>query len=138
MKKNKLSDERAIQNLMVSYAFSNDDGDIASLGELFKDATFWIDDLSATGREEISAIAANMIQLMENGRSATTHEITNIVIEISPGAESATAKAYWTLYKTVNGLAREAVMSGRYQDKFTFRGGSWRFSERKATVLWKL
>ncbi|RBQ06730.1 nuclear transport factor 2 family protein [Pedobacter miscanthi] len=136
--KNKISDERAIENLMVAYAFANDDADIARLGELFKDATFWIDQMSAKGKEEISAVATSMIQVLENGRSATTHEITNIIIEIAQDGLSASAQAYWTLYKTVSGEPRTAVMSGRYSDKFTFGKDNWHFLERKASVLWQL
>lgn len=122
---------------MVAYAYANDDADISALGKLFKDAIFYIDELSAKGSQEIEAVAAGMIQKLDNGRSATTHEITNIMIDIAQDSLSANARAYWTLYKTIPGLAREAVMSGRYEDKFIF-DGEWHFTQRKATVLWKL
>ena len=133
-----LSSERDIENLMVSYAYVNDDADIKGLGELFKDATFRLDDNSATGRQELEAIAGSMIMLRDDGRSATTHEITNIMIEIDADGKTATGKAYWTLYKTISGSAREAVLSGRYLDKLVYRENHWSFLERNATTLWKL
>jgi len=137
MEQQKISHERAIENLMVSYAYANDDADIKLLGSLYKDAVFHIDEVSAKGSGEIEAIAGSMIQIMENGRSATTHEITNIIIEIDTNGETATGRAYFTLYKTLSGNPREAIMSGRYADKFFFDQG-WHFKERKASVLWKL
>src|SRR5260370_21732495 len=48
-----VSGERAIENLISSYAFVNDDADIAGLGELFADAVFTLDETTARGREEI-------------------------------------------------------------------------------------
>jgi len=136
--KQHISHERAIENLMVSYAYANDDANTKQLGEIFKDATFKLDAISAVGSEEIEAAAISMIEVMADGRSATTHEITNISIEIGQDAETATGKAYWTLYKTISGSSREAVLSGRYQDRFVFHNGQWRFHERNATILWKL
>jgi hypothetical protein len=133
-----ISNERAIANLIVSYAFANDDADIKKLGYIFKDAVFKLGGITATGQQEIEAVAGNIIKVMEDGRSSTTHEITNIMIETDEKAGSAQARSYWTLYKTVSGEPREAVLSGRYEDSFVFKSGQWAFKERVATILWKL
>ena len=137
MKEN-ISNERAIENLMVSYAYANDDADIKQLGQLFKDATFKLDAVTAIGSDEIEAIAITMIEVMPNGRSSTTHELTNIIIAIDVKAGTATGNAYWTLYKTIPGTPRMAVLSGRYHDAFILKDGQWYFKERNATILWKL
>ena len=133
-----ISNERAIENLMVSYAYANDDANIKLLGQIFKDATFKLDETAANGSAEIEAIAGHMIALREDGRSATTHEITNITVEIDAKGTTATGNAYWTLYQTISGSPRLAVLSGRYQDKLIFNKGEWKFLERNATTLWKL
>jgi ketosteroid isomerase-like protein len=132
-----LSSERAIENLISSYAFLNDDADIAGLGELFADAVCTIDETTARGREEIEHLAGGIIEVQENGRSTTTHEVTNIMIEIDEEAGTAVGHAYWTLYQTVSGTPRQPVLSGRYLDRFERRDGRWRFAERNATSLWK-
>ena len=44
-----VSSERAIENLISSYAFLNDDADIAGLGELFADAVCTLDETTARG-----------------------------------------------------------------------------------------
>jgi hypothetical protein len=77
-----VSSERAIENLISSYAFLNDDADIAGLGELFADAVFTLDETTARGREEIEHRARGLIQVNEDGASQTRHNITNLIIEV--------------------------------------------------------
>jgi ketosteroid isomerase-like protein len=132
-----VSSERAIENLISSYAFLNDDADIGGLGELFADAVCTLDETTARGREEIEQLARSIIEVGEDGRSTTTHEITNIMIEIDEEAGTAVGRAYWTLYKTVSGTPRRPVLSGRYLDRFKRRDGQWRFAEWNAISLWK-
>ena len=53
-----MPDERAIENLMVEYAYRNDDFDIQGLGELFADAAFTLDGLTVQNRSEVEGLAA--------------------------------------------------------------------------------
>ena len=136
-KRNAMSSERVIANLMSAYAYRNDDADFAGLGDLYADAVFSLDGAAAHGREEMETGARNIIEVGEDGRSTTTHEITNIMIEIDEEAGTAIGHAYWTLYQTVSGTPRQPVLSGRYLDRFERRDGQWRFAERNATTLWR-
>ena len=92
-----LTSERAIENLISSYAFLNDDADIAGLGELFAEAVCTLDGSTARGRHEVEALARNIINVGEDGRSTTTHEVTNIMIDIDEVGGTAIGRAYWTL-----------------------------------------
>jgi ketosteroid isomerase-like protein len=130
------SSERAIENLVSSYAFLNDDADIAGLGELFADAVCTLDGVTARGRQEVETLARSIIDVGQDGRSTTSHEITNIMIEVDEVGGSAIGRAYWTLYQAVSGNPRQPVLSGRYLDRFERRNGRWRFAERIATSLW--
>jgi ketosteroid isomerase-like protein len=132
-----VSSERAIENLISVYAFLNDDADIAGLGELFADAVCTLDGTTARGRDEIEHLARGIIEVREDGRSTTTHEITNIMIEINEEAGTAVGQAYWTLHQALSGTPRQPLLSGRYLDRFERRDGQWRFAERNATSLWK-
>ena len=132
-----LSSERAIENLIASYAFLNDDADIAGLGELFADAVCTLDGTTARGSEEVETLARTIIDVGADGRSTTSHEITNIMLDIDEVAGTAVGRAYWTLYQAVSGTPRKPVLSGRYLDRFERRNGRWRFAERIATSLWK-
>src|SRR6202171_6536317 len=132
-----VSSERAIENLISSYAFLNDDADIAGLGVLFADAVCTLDGTTARCRQEVETLARNIIDVGEDGRSTTCHEITNIMIEIDEAAGTAVGQAYWTLYQAVSGTPRQPVLSRRYPDRFERRDGQWRFAQRTATSLWK-
>jgi ketosteroid isomerase-like protein len=132
-----VSSERAIANLIASYAFLNDDADIAGLGELFADAVCTLDGTTARGRQEIETLARTIINVGQDGRSTTSHEFTNIMIDVDEVADTAIGRAYWTLYVAVSGAPRQPVLAGRYLDRFERRNGQWRFTERTATTLWK-
>jgi hypothetical protein len=132
-----LSSERAIENLISSYAFRNDDADIVGIGELFADAVCTLDGVTARGRQEVETLARNIIDVGADGRSTTSHEITNIMIEVDEVGGTAIGRAYWTLYQAVSGTPRQPVLAGRYLDRFERRNGQWRFAERIATSLWK-
>jgi ketosteroid isomerase-like protein len=132
-----VSNERAIENLIASYAFLNDDADIAGLGELFADAVCTLDGTTARGKQEVQALARNIINVGEDGRSTTSHEITNIMLDIDEEAGVAVGRAYWTLYQAVSGRPRQPVLAGRYLDRFECRDGQWRFAERTATTRWR-
>jgi hypothetical protein len=111
-----VSSERAIENLIASYAFLNDDADITGLGELFATRT--------------------IINVGQDGRSTTSHEITNIMLDIDEVAGTAVGRAYWTVYQAVSGSPRQPILAGRYHDRFQRRDGVWRFAEWTATTLW--
>jgi ketosteroid isomerase-like protein len=132
-----LSSERAIENLISSYAFLNDDADIVGLGELFADAVCTLDGVTARGRQEVETLARNIIDVGADGRSSSSHEITNIMIEVDEVGGTAIGRAYWTLYQAVSGTPRQPVLAGRYLDRFERRDGRWRFAERIATSLWQ-
>jgi 3-phenylpropionate/cinnamic acid dioxygenase small subunit len=92
--------------------------------------------LSARGRDEIEAVTGAMIGTNPDGTSATSHTISNLIIEVDEDAGTAEARAYWTLLRCVPGLPLEPVRSGRYRDRFERRDGAWRFVQRTATTTW--
>jgi hypothetical protein len=131
-----VSSERAIENLIASYAFLNDDADIAGLGELFANAVCTLDGTTARGRYEVETLARTIINVGPDGRSTTSHEITNIILDIDEVAGTAVGRAYWTVYQAVSGSPRQPILAGRYHDRFQRRDGVWRFAEWTATTLW--
>jgi ketosteroid isomerase-like protein len=131
-----VSSERAIENLISSYAFLNDDADIAGLGELFADAVFTLDETSARGREQIEQRARSIIQVNDDGTSQTRHTITNLIIEVDEEAGTANGRAYWTVFQSARGLPQEPVLAGRYRNRFERHDGTWRFTELNATTTW--
>ena len=131
-----VSSERAIANLIASYAFLNDDADIAGLGELFADAVCTLDGTTARGRQEVEALARTIINVGQDGRSTTSHEFTNIMIDVDEGAGTAVGQAYWTVYQAVSGCPRQRIPPGPVHSHFELGDGVWRFAEWTATTLW--
>lgn len=129
--------EQEITNLISAYAFRNDDLDIEGLGDLFAEAVFTLDGNTANGKSEVVAFARAIIPSGPDGFAATSHEITNLMIEVDGAAGTATAKSYWTVYQSVSGTPRLAVLAGRYDDHFVRRDGQWRFTSRAAVTRWK-
>jgi hypothetical protein len=130
------SSERAIENLISSYAFLNDDGDVRGLGELFADAAFTLDGRTAQGREEIEAIAGTVIEKNPVGTSRTSHTISNLIIEVDEDAGTAEARSYWTRLQPLPGLRLVPIRHGRDHDRFECRDGACRFVARTATTRW--
>ena len=133
-----ISSERQILNLLAAYAFRNDDVDIAGLGDLFAKAVFTLDGAVARGKGEIEAMAAAIIPVGPDGRSTTSHEITNSSMEVDESSGRATAQSYWTLYHEVSGTPRQAIMAGRYNDEFALGEDRWEFTRREAIIRWRL
>jgi ketosteroid isomerase-like protein len=131
-----VSSERAIENLISSYAYLNDDADIAGLGELLADAVCTLDATTVRGRDEVEQLARDIIQVNEDGTSLTRHNITNLIIDVDEDAGTATARAYWTVHQSVHGFPQHAVLAGRYQNRFERHDDKWRFTELNATTTW--
>ena len=129
--------EQEITNLISAYAFRNDDMDFDGLGDLFSEAVFTLDGNTAHGKNEVEAFARAIIPMGPDGFAATSHEITNLMIEVDDPAGTATAQSYWTVYQSVSGTPRLAVLAGRYDDHFVRRHGEWRFAKRTAVSRWK-
>lgn len=132
-----ISDEAAIANLMVEYAYRNDDFDVAGLGELFAESAFTLDGQTVRGREEVVSLAGQMIHPGDDGRSATArdHPCDG---RHRPLCENSGRSGLLDALRHRHGLPREALQSGRDIDTFDNSSGTWRFTKREATTLWRL
>ena len=52
-------------------------------------------------------------------------------IEVDDDAGTAVSRAYFTVLQALPDLALQAIVSGRYYDRFERREGQWRFVERR-------
>lgn len=105
-----VDDHRAIENLIVSYAFLVDAGDFAAVEKMLRD----------------------MVIVYEDGTPRTQHVTTNIAIEVT--GDEALSRAYFTVLQAVPGLPLQPIAAGSYHDSFTRHEGTWHFTERRATV----
>jgi 3-phenylpropionate/cinnamic acid dioxygenase small subunit len=124
----------AIQNLIATYAELVDDGDFAGLGALLAHATFTGSGAPVSGPEAIEKMFRDMLIVYDDGTPRTRHVTTNIAIEADEEAGTAVSRAYFTVLQALPDLALQAIVSGRYRDRFERRDGQWRFAERRVRV----
>jgi 3-phenylpropionate/cinnamic acid dioxygenase small subunit len=125
------SDREAIAALIHRYADLLDRGQLADVAELFARGT-WRS--GATGRaltqDEVRATYDRVI-LYDDGTPRTHHLITNLSIDVTEGADEASASCYFTVLQGVDpGEPIQTILSGRYLDQFHRGADGWHFYER--------
>jgi 3-phenylpropionate/cinnamic acid dioxygenase small subunit len=124
------SSNRAIENLIATYAELVDDGDFAGVGILLACATFTGGAGSASGAEAIEEMLRGNVIIYEDGTPGTKHVTTNVAIEVDEEAGTAVSRSYFTVLQALPDLPLQPIVSGRYDDRFERREGRWRFVER--------
>jgi SnoaL-like domain len=125
---------RAIENLIATYAELVDKGDFAGLGALLAGAIFTGSSAPVSGAGVIEQMFRDLLIVYDDGTPRTKHVTTNVIIDADEGAGTATARSYVTVFQARPGLALQAIMSGRYHDRFQRRDGHWRFAERQVLI----
>lgn len=120
-----------IAALVYAYASAIDAGDFPALAALFTRATLRSDGRPEVrrGRDEVLALYESMVRLYD-GRPGTKHVTTNLVVDPSPDGTSASASSYYTVFQALPGLALQAIVAGRYQDRFARDESGWHFTDR--------
>ncbi|MGN6472729.1 MAG: nuclear transport factor 2 family protein [Mycobacteriales bacterium] len=126
-----MSDREAIAALIHRYAELLDAGRLAEVAELFSQGT-WRS--GATGRaltqEQVRGVYDQVI-LYDDGTPRTHHLITNLMIDVTEGADEASASCYFTVLQGVDPAKPiETIVSGRYVDQFRRGTTGWYFHER--------
>jgi hypothetical protein len=125
---------RAIENLIATYAELVDSGDFPGLGTLLAEATFRGSGDPVSGAGAIEQMFRSMLIVYDDGTPRTKHITTNIIIDADEQAGTAVTRSYVTVFQARPGLALQAIMSGRYHDRFQRRDDHWRFTERRVLI----
>ena len=122
-------DRTAIAALVFAYAERLDAGDFAGVAALFADGVFRSD---RGGRYEGAAAVRDVLErlviLHDDGTPKTKHVTTNLVIEVD--AMVASARSYFTVLQATPSVPLQAIVAGRYHDRFEQHDGIWRFADR--------
>jgi 3-phenylpropionate/cinnamic acid dioxygenase small subunit len=70
------------------------------------------------------------VKLHADGTPRTKHVTTNVIVEIDEAAGTATARSYFTVFQQTAAVPLQAIVAGRYHDRFARAAGGWRFTER--------
>jgi 3-phenylpropionate/cinnamic acid dioxygenase small subunit len=124
-------DRAAIAALIHRYAERIDAGDLDGLAALFADAVYRSD---RGGRYEGAAavreVLGRLVKLHEDGTPRTKHVTTNLVVDVDAAAGTATARSYFTVFQQTAAIPLQAIVAGRYEDRFVRAARGWRFAER--------
>ena len=124
-----LEEKDAIRELLARYCFHFDNGEFEEWLDCFtEDATF---DVVTLGRFSGRDALRMFLQLvpLTNGLPMMKHCVMNSIVRVDGGRASAQS------YVLVVAHAGEILglnVAGRYDDQLTKRGGTWRFTERRA------
>lgn len=125
------SSEIAIANLVYRYAECIDSGDLEAASELFRHARVYMGaELGEVGHEQVLALWYQSIVIYPDGTPRTKHVITNPIIEVDETAGTGTCRTYYTVMQQAGDGGLQAVICGRYHDRFERVDGNWRFSHR--------
>jgi hypothetical protein len=121
----------AITALIFTYAERIDAGDLVGVASMFGGATFGSAQGGAyRGSDAVLEVLSRLVILYADGTPRTKHVTTNLVIELDEAEARATARSYFTVLQATDGLRLQAIVAGRYHDRFVCADGAWRFDER--------
>jgi len=125
-----LEDRLAIEDLLIRYVTALDRGDVEVVCECFtNDAVLESPVIGRiAGHAAIRDFADRFAAQLAAGVQFR-HFVTNIVVDLAPGAERAQVSAYLLVLITKDGQSRR-LPPGRYQCEAVKDGGNWRFSHR--------
>jgi hypothetical protein len=129
---------QGVANLIYGLAEAIDAADGARIAEVLGDATFVLgDNPPRVGGEAFAAmVEGGMIRY--DGSPRTQHVVTNVAITIDDGDDdpvTATARSLVTVLQAVApDFPLQAVLAGRYHDRFTWTAGGWAWVERRMTI----
>jgi 3-phenylpropionate/cinnamic acid dioxygenase small subunit len=127
-----MADHRdAIAALIYAYAESLDAGDLDAVARLFAQATLRSDGYPEVrrGSAQVLDLYQQMVQLYD-GKPCTKHVTSNLVIDVDESGAAANARSYYTVFQARPELPLQAIIGGRYHDRFTRNDGEWRFADR--------
>ncbi|WP_067714340.1 nuclear transport factor 2 family protein [Nocardia yamanashiensis] len=124
-------DTTAIMNLIAKYAELVDDGDFGGVGALFSGGVFRGGG-GVVGGEEVEGMLRGMVIVYEDGTPRTHHVTTNVAVEME--GDEAAARSYFTVFQALPESPLQAIVTGRYRDRFGRVEGEWRFLEREVDI----
>ena len=126
---------REIENLVYAYAERIDAGDLAGVGELFRNGRIEAaPGVVFEGVDQVRGLYESATRLYDDGTPHTKHVTTNVTIEVDDEAGTATARSYYTVYQQTDALPLQAIIAGRYRDTFHRVSGQWWFDTRQMFV----
>jgi 3-phenylpropionate/cinnamic acid dioxygenase small subunit len=123
---------REIERLLYTYAERLDAGDFEGVAALFAHADLGAEGGPAVhGRDAVLAMYRASVRLHADGTPRTRHVTTNVVVDVDEAAGTASARSCFTVFQQLDDFPLQAIIVGRYRDRFARTDGAWHFAERR-------
>lgn len=124
-------DRAAIAALIYGYAERIDAGDLDGVAAYFAQAVYRSDKGGRyVGAAAVREVLGALVKLHDDGTPRTKHVTTNLVVDVAPARDAATARSYFTVLQATAAIPLQPIVAGRYHDAFVREGGIWRFADR--------
>ena len=130
-----MDSREAIQRLLYAYSDTIDRGDFEATALLFGDDGLYgmVGSAAAQGAQQVLATFQRSVRLYD-GVPRTRHIVTNVVIDVEPGATSGTARSYVNVLHQPNDSPLIPIAAGTYHDRVHLVDGQWLFAERRMHI----
>jgi hypothetical protein len=129
-----MRDKQSIYEVLVRYCRGVDRCDEDLIRSTFHDDSY--DDhgyWKGPGHE----LAPFLADRLRKANSATTHSITNVLIELEGDLARSEAQVHATLIRKGSDPVEVDVVGARYLDRFSRRAGTWRIEHRTVVLDWQ-
>jgi hypothetical protein len=129
-----LLDKQSIYEVLVTYCRGVDrcDEDLirsAFHDDAYDDHGYW----KGPGHE----LAPFLADRLRKANSATTHSITNVLIELDGDLARSESQVHATLIREGSDPVEVDVVGARYLDRFSRRAGTWGIEHRTVVLDWR-
>lgn len=128
-----MNDRYEIEALILRYADLIDAGDFAGVGELFGHGAITFPDgtVLAAGAEAVTKLyTATTRRYDDDGTPHTTHLVTNLLVHLDDGGDTASADSRFTVLQALPDLPLQPIATGRYHDTFVRTDDGWHWATR--------
>jgi hypothetical protein len=129
-----LIDKQSIHEVLVRYCRGVDRCDEELIRSAFHTDSYDDHGYWKGSGHELASFLANRLQ---NANSATTHSITNVLIELDGDLARCESQVHATLIRRGAGPVEVDVVGARYLDRFSRRANTWRIEHRTVVLDWR-
>jgi 3-phenylpropionate/cinnamic acid dioxygenase small subunit len=124
---------REIEDLLYEYAERIDAGDFAGVGRLFARGQIVASSINRVfrGEDEVRGMYEMATRRYDDGTPRTQHVMSNVRIRLDTVARGAVAHLRFTVFQSLPDFPLQAIIAGRYEDRFARDDLGWHFAERK-------
>jgi hypothetical protein len=128
-----LLDKQSIYEVLITYCRGVDRCDEALVRSVYHEDSF---DDHGYWRGSGADFAPFVTRRLTAANSATTHAITNVMIELDGDSAWSESQVMATLVRKDSQPLKADVMGARYLDRLSRREGVWRIEERTVVLDW--